>query len=174
MRESRTSGSMSGDGKRTQAPTGAQTPRPSSTLLPLVRHGRRVMLMDASSIQIGVGRSGSWRAGRLGNWLVRSLATKAALGGRAKRRAVTRVNPEHASKVELWAPTRAENGEGRTEGEVSDKRTPSAHRGNGDGTPRRHHGQRGRPEAVREGKPQPGASPGPIGRREGHSTEEAG
>jgi hypothetical protein len=33
--------------------------------------------------------SGSWRAARLGDWLGRSLVTKAALGGRAIRRAVT-------------------------------------------------------------------------------------
>jgi hypothetical protein len=33
--------------------------------------------------------SGSWRAARLGDGLGRSLVTKAALGGRAIRRAVT-------------------------------------------------------------------------------------
>jgi hypothetical protein len=115
----------------------------------------RVMPMDESSIQIGVGRSGSWRAawqddlreqaGQPG----RSLATKAALGGRAKRRAVTRVHPEHASKVELWTPTLAEEGEGSTGGEEADTRTRTVHRGNGDSTPRRYHGQRGRSVRVR-------------------------
>lgn len=88
------------------------------------------MPMDESSIQIGVGRSGSWRATWLtelreqGGELCRSLATKAALGGRAKRRAVTRVNPEHASKVELWTPTLAEEGEGSTGGEATRRMHP--------------------------------------------------
>src|SRR5487761_2660260 len=38
----------------------------------------------------------------------------AALGGRAKRRAVTCVKPEQASKGKLWTPTRPEFGEGST------------------------------------------------------------
>ena len=42
--------------------------------------------------------------------------TKAALGGRAIRRAVTRVKPEQASRVETRTPTRLKNGEGRAEG----------------------------------------------------------
>ena len=36
--------------------------------------------------------------------------TKAALGGRAIRRAVTRVKPEQASKVQLRMPTRRDRG----------------------------------------------------------------
>src|SRR6476620_1460717 len=46
--------------------------------------------------RIIVDRSGSWRAARSGNWPGRSLATKVTLGGRAIRRAVTRVKPEQA------------------------------------------------------------------------------
>ena len=57
---------------------------------------------------------GSWRAAWLGNWLRRSPATKAALGGRANRRAVTCVKPEQASKGKSWTPTRPVNGEGST------------------------------------------------------------
>ncbi len=41
--------------------------------------------------------------------------TKVALGGRATRRAVTRVKPEQASKVKLWMPTHLSLGEGRVE-----------------------------------------------------------
>ena len=57
----------------------------------------------------------------MGNWPGRSLVTKAALGGRAILRAVTRVKPEQASKVKLWMPTRLNNGEGRADGEEIDK-----------------------------------------------------
>ena len=49
------------------------------------------------------------------NWSFRSLVTKAASGGRAIRRAVTRVKPEQTSKVMLWMPTRLTVGEGRVE-----------------------------------------------------------
>ena len=35
--------------------------------------------------------------------------------------AVTRVKPEQASKVKLWMPTRLLTGEGRTNGEETDK-----------------------------------------------------
>ena len=140
----------------------------------LVRHERRVMSMDESSIRISVGRFGSWRAVRSGDWPDRSLATKAALGGRANRRAVTQVNPEHASKVEWWTPTRAEDGEGRTGGEATDASTRPVHRGKGDGTPGRHHGQRGRPAwgAVLTATPPWAAARAGVG--EGHSTVEAG
>jgi hypothetical protein len=67
----------------------------------LVRHERRVMPMDESSIRVTVGQLGSWRAVWPGDWPDRSLATKAALGGRASRRAVTRVNPEQA--LDQWS-----------------------------------------------------------------------
>ena len=53
----------------------------------------------------------------------RSLVTKAALGGRAIRRAVTRVKPEQASKVKMRMPTRLRYGEGRTDGEAIDRCT---------------------------------------------------
>jgi hypothetical protein len=43
------------------------------------------------------------------------------LGGRATLQAVTRVKPEQASKVKLWMPTRLLTGEGRANGEETDK-----------------------------------------------------
>ena len=76
---------------------------------------------------------GSWQAVRLGNWPCRSPATKAALGGRANRRAVTCVKPEQAWKGKLWTPTRPKYGEGgwcacrRRRGSVT-WRKPSKHR----------------------------------------------
>ena len=57
---------------------------------------------------------GSWQAAWVGNCLRRSPATKAALGGRATRRAVPCLKPEQASKGKLWTPTRPKNGEGST------------------------------------------------------------
>jgi hypothetical protein len=121
----------------------------------------RVMPMDESSIQIVVGRSGSWRAAWRRIWSGRSLATKAALGGRANWRAVTQVNPEHASKVEWWTPTLAKEGEGRTGGEATDARIRPVHRGSGDSTSGRYHGQRGRPVRVRPWlQRRPGRRPG--------------
>ena len=71
-------------------------------------------LVGASPTRAMVGWPGSWQAAWPGNRLGRSPATKAALGGRAKRRAVTRVKPEQASKGKLWTPTRPEYGEGST------------------------------------------------------------
>jgi hypothetical protein len=62
-------------------------------------------------------RFDSWRADSSGNRAVRSLATKSTHGGRAIRRAVTRVKLEQASKTAMWMPTRRESGEGGTEGE---------------------------------------------------------
>jgi hypothetical protein len=47
--------------------------------------------------------------------------TKAALGGRAIRQAITRVKPEQASKVKVRTPTRLRYGEGRADGEVIDR-----------------------------------------------------
>jgi len=114
MREIRTSGLMSGEGKRVvQA-----IPRLSSTLLPSpcppVRPEGRDHLVGASPIRAMVGWPGSWQAMRLGNWPHRSPATNAASGGGANRRAVTCVKPEQASKGKLWTPTRPEFGEGST------------------------------------------------------------
>src|SRR5690606_29818369 len=105
--------------------------------------------MSESLIRATVGRLGSWRAARSGDRAGRSLATKALEEGRADRRAVTRVNPEQASKVELSTPTQPEDGEGCTQREATDMRTAAVDRGNGDGTPGRRHGQRGRPALVR-------------------------
>ena len=75
----------------------------------------RVHLVGASPTRAMVGWPGSWQEDRLGNWLVLSPATKAALGGRANRRAVTRVKPEQAPKGKSWTPTRPDVGEGSTD-----------------------------------------------------------
>src|ERR1700680_4493117 len=61
-----------------------------------------------------VGWPGSWRAALMGNHPGWRPATKAALGGRANRRAVTCVKPEQASKGKSRTPTRPEYGEGST------------------------------------------------------------
>jgi hypothetical protein len=74
----------------------------------------RVHLVGESPTRVMVGWPGSWQAVRMGNWPYRSPATKAALGGRANRRAVTCVKPEQASKGKLWTPTRPKRGEGST------------------------------------------------------------
>jgi hypothetical protein len=74
----------------------------------------RVHLVGESPTRVMVGWPGSWQAVWLGNWPCRSPATKAALGGRANRRAVTCVKPEQASKGKLWTPTRPKRGEGST------------------------------------------------------------
>jgi hypothetical protein len=110
MREIRTSGLMSGEGKR----VAHAIPRLSSTLLALVRPERRDHLVGASPTRAMVGWPGSWQAVRPGNWPCRSPATNLTLGGGANRRAVTCVKPEQASKGKLWTPTRPEFGEGST------------------------------------------------------------
>ena len=79
-----------------------------------VRPEGRDHLVGASPTRAMVGWPGSWQAVWLGNWPCRSPATKAALGGRANRRAVTCVKPEQASKGKLWTPTRPKRGEGST------------------------------------------------------------
>ena len=48
--------------------------------------------------------------------------TKAALGGRATRWVINRVKPEQASKVKSRMPTRLNDGEGCTDGQVIDAR----------------------------------------------------
>ena len=60
--------------------------------------------------------------------------TKAALGGRAIQRAVTRVKFEQASKESMQAPTRLLLGEGRAGREVIDICTCLACRGIGHST----------------------------------------
>ena len=57
-----------------------------------------------------------WATGR-----VEASGQKSALGGRAILQAVTRVKLEQASKVKSWMPTRLLTGEGRTNGEETDK-----------------------------------------------------
>jgi hypothetical protein len=74
----------------------------------------RAFLVGESPTRAMVGWPGSWQAVRLGNWPYRSPATKAALGGRANRRAVMCVKPEQASKGKLWTPTQPEDGKGST------------------------------------------------------------
>jgi hypothetical protein len=60
-----------------------------SALRSLVRPEGCNHLAGGSPARAMVGWPGSWQAVRLGNWLYRSPATKAASGGRATRRAVT-------------------------------------------------------------------------------------
>ncbi len=75
------------------------------------------------------------RAARKGNRRAEAPGRKPAKGGRAKTRAVTRVNPEQASKVKMWMPTRLNNGEGRSEAGKEPTQAPALiHRGNGNGT----------------------------------------
>ena len=57
-------------------------------------------------------RFDSWRAAGPGNRAGRSLVTKSTKGGRAIRRAVTRVKLEQAPKATMWTPTRRGSGEG--------------------------------------------------------------
>ena len=76
--------------------------------------------------------------------------TKAALGGRAIRRAVTRVKPEQASKAKSWTPTRLNYGEGCTRWGSNRQMHPSRSTGVG-GTARRKGdaGNLGRPAGMR-------------------------
>ena len=68
------------------------------------------------------------------------------MGRLAIARAVTRVNPEQASKVKLWTPTRPNIGEGRCmTGKTPTDAPVVVHRGIGDSTCERFSGQRGRP-----------------------------
>lgn len=81
----------------------------------------------------------------------RSLGDNARLlGGLANPRAVTRVNPEQASKVKMRTPTRLNFGEGRC---VESKQSTSAlltvRRGSGNGTGERLFAKRGRPRWAR-------------------------
>jgi hypothetical protein len=61
-------------------------------------------------------------------------------------RAITRVNPEQASKVQSWTPTRLHIGEGRRAmGQPPTDAPIVVHRGMGNGTHGRFSGQRGKP-----------------------------
>ena len=88
-------------------------------------------------------------------WREQSVRTKprrqqSALGGPAKTRAVTRVNPEQSSKVKMRESTLQSVGEDRrVEGKQPMYAPSTARRGTGDGTFRRPSAQRGRPGRVR-------------------------
>src|ERR1700693_5332001 len=62
-------------------------------------------------------RFDSWRGASPGNGANRNLATKSTHGGRAIRRAVTRVKLDQAPKAAMWMPIRRESGEGSMERE---------------------------------------------------------
>jgi hypothetical protein len=71
---------------------------------------------------------------------------QAVLDGPANPQAATRVNPEQASKVKSWTPTRLNHGEGRRAPGKKPLSAPGAvHRGNGSGMRGRVYTQRGRP-----------------------------
>jgi hypothetical protein len=52
---------------------------------------------------------------------IESSGQESAFGWAATLQAVTRVKLEQASKVKLWMPTRLLTGEGRVDGEETDK-----------------------------------------------------
>jgi hypothetical protein len=60
------------------------------------------------------------RLGRATGW-VEASGQESAFGRAATLQAVTRVKPEQASKVKSWMPTRLLTGEGRANGEETDK-----------------------------------------------------
>lgn len=80
---------------------------------------------------------------------------QAVKDGPANPQAATRVNPEQASKVKLWTPTRLNNGEGRcAPGKKPLTATGAVHRGSGSGMRGRARTQRGRPGRARGRSPQ--------------------
>src|SRR5271167_1239695 len=110
----------------------------------------RVHLAGGSPARAMVGWPGSWQATLSGNRPGRSPATKAALGGRANRRAVMRVNPEQASKGKLWTPTQPKDGEGGAVWGSSRQTHPNRSTGVM-GTARRDRGARKRGRPVLNG-----------------------
>ncbi len=60
------------------------------------------------------------RSGRV-TGRVEASGQESAVGRAATLQAVTRVKPEQASKVKSWMPTRLLTGEGRANGEETDK-----------------------------------------------------
>ena len=60
------------------------------------------------------------RSGRV-TGRVEASGQESAVGRAATLQAVTRVKPEQASKVKSWMPTRPLTGEGRANGEETDK-----------------------------------------------------
>jgi len=82
--------------------------------------------------------------------LAKPWGQKSAKGGPANVRAVTRVNSEQASKVQLWMPSRLRNGEGlHAATKESAEAVAAIHRGSGDGTYGRLSVQRGRSAHTR-------------------------
>jgi len=102
--------------------------------------------------------------------------TKAALGGRAIRRAITCVKPEQASKVKSRTPTRLNIGEGRA-GWGSNRHVHPSRSAGVMGMARRKgvSGNRGRP-VLNEGSGLNGAVRVSVraGVGQGHSTADAG
>ncbi len=76
--------------------------------------------------------------------------------------AVTRVNPEQASKGKSWMPTRLNNGEGSMGREATDARTGSVHRGNGNGMQARWLGSLGEARADGGDSNVGGKAGGPV------------
>jgi hypothetical protein len=88
---------------------------------------------------------------------------KYTMGVPANARAVTRVNPEQASKVKMWTPTRLDNGEGRSAEGKEPTRAPFAvHRGNGNSTWGRSEEQRGKLSLARVRCPRHGVGSWPV------------
>ena len=89
--------------------------------------------------------------------------------------AATRVKPEQASKVKSRTPTRLNNGEGSMGREVTDARTGSVRRGNGNGRQARRSGSLGEARDGRSGFPTSAERPAiRLGVGEARSTVEAG
>jgi len=112
-----------------------------------VRHGRRGRPAVESTVRGGAVHPGSYPGG--GRWQRRSSKPRGhqvAMGGPANPQAVTRVNPEQASKGKSWAPTHPQTGEGRrAEGKRPSSAPTAAHRGTGNRMRGRTAGQRGKP-----------------------------
>ena len=106
---------------------------------------------EQSSVRFGSYPSGGWGQ----PCLSKPRGQRPALGGFANPWAVTRVNPEQASKVMFRTPTRLRFGEGRC---ATAKQPTSAavavRRGSRNGTWGRLSPQRGRPEGARGRDPQ--------------------
>jgi hypothetical protein len=83
---------------------------------------RRRSSVEGGSTYVVVGETWKLPSGPVGQLAGPKPRDKSPpLGGRATLQAVTRVKPEQASKVKLWMPTRLLTGEGRANGEETDK-----------------------------------------------------
>jgi hypothetical protein len=119
-----------------------------------------------------VAPAGSYRSGGGGNETVGAFETNASLGDAASKQAVTRVNVEQASKRQMWAPTRQDDGEGcHRWGQGIGWNSPPHERSSSSGLTgvmttaclhRRFHETRETP-AVRARDPQPDAREGQAG-----------